>query len=209
MNTNREEEQLTRKEREFLRHRAEILEAAELVFSEKGYISATMEEIAAKSEFAVGTLYKFFDNKSKLYRETIMSRLRDMEKRVYDILDSDLDSIQKLEQYFQLRINLFWENPRFFRIFFGGPVGTISDSNLGYLPEILDRYHRLTQKITEILETGIEEHMIKPLVSQIMTLALEGLLRVYIERCCRESAPKRNLQEEEQLFQLFLKGAAQ
>jgi AcrR family transcriptional regulator len=209
MNNDRATDNLTRKEREFIRHRSEILDAAEEVFSEKGYISATMEEIAAKAEFAVGTLYKFFNNKANLYRETVLTRLQEMEQQVYEILDSDLNSVGKLEKYFRIRIDLFWENPRFFRIFFGGPVGTITDTNLGYLPEILERYQALTQRITQILELGISNELIKPFNPKTMTLALEGLLRVYIEKLCRESRPVRSRLEEEQLFQIFLRGTAQ
>lgn len=200
---------LTRKEREFARHRVEILDAAEEIFSEKGYISATMEEIAAKAEFAVGTLYKFFDNKANLYRETIVSRMRIMEHRVYDILDSRNDPVTKLHRYFQIRMDIFWENPRFFRIFFGGPVGTIIDTNMGYLPEIQERYHKLTRKITDIFESGIKQNQIRGLNPRTMTLVLEGILRVYIEKRCHEIEPVRFPQEEEQLFQMFLHGTAQ
>ena len=132
-----------------------------------------------------------------------------MERQVYKILDSEIDLIEKLHQYFQIRIELFWDNPRFFRIFFGGPVGTINDSNMGYLPEIQERYHKLTHRITDILASGVQNNLVKPMNPRTMTLALEGLLRVYIERRCRESEPVRNSLEEEQLFQLFLKGTVQ
>ena len=71
---------LSRKEREYLRHKEEILWAAEEVFSEKGYVSATVDEIAQRAEFAVGTLYRFFENKSELYSETVLTRMRMMEK---------------------------------------------------------------------------------------------------------------------------------
>ena len=40
---------LSRKEREYLRHKEEILWAAEEVFSEKGYVSATVEDISQRA----------------------------------------------------------------------------------------------------------------------------------------------------------------
>jgi len=63
-----EKRNLPRKEREFLRHRQEILESALELFSEKGFHNVTMLQIAGESEFAVGTLYKFFANKEDLIR---------------------------------------------------------------------------------------------------------------------------------------------
>ena len=57
-----------RREREKLRQRQEILTAALSLFSKKGYHNVSMQEIAAKAEFAIGTLYKFFKNKEDLYK---------------------------------------------------------------------------------------------------------------------------------------------
>jgi DNA-binding transcriptional regulator YbjK len=59
---------LSRKEREFFWRRQEILESALELFSEKGFHNITMHDIAKKSEFAVGTIYKFFSNKEELYK---------------------------------------------------------------------------------------------------------------------------------------------
>ncbi|OPX36689.1 MAG: hypothetical protein B1H13_14035 [Desulfobacteraceae bacterium 4484_190.3] len=65
---------LPRKTREFLRHRAEILDVALELFSEKGFHNVTMQEISRKSEFSVGTLYKFFPNKEELYRALFLEK---------------------------------------------------------------------------------------------------------------------------------------
>jgi AcrR family transcriptional regulator len=45
---------------------AAILDAAASVFREKGYEAATMTEIAARSETAFGSLYRFFPSKETL-----------------------------------------------------------------------------------------------------------------------------------------------
>jgi AcrR family transcriptional regulator len=45
---------------------AELLEAASLVFAEKGYAAATMTEIAARAQAPIGSLYQFFPNKEAL-----------------------------------------------------------------------------------------------------------------------------------------------
>ncbi len=44
------------------------------LFSEKGFHNVSMHEIAEKSEFAVGTLYKFFSNKEELYKALILEK---------------------------------------------------------------------------------------------------------------------------------------
>ena len=63
---------LTRREREQLRHRREILHAALVLFSEHGFHNVSMQMVAARSEFGMGTLYGFFQSKEGLYRALIV-----------------------------------------------------------------------------------------------------------------------------------------
>lgn len=64
-------EPLSRKERERILRRTEILAAAMEVFSEKGFSRATLEEIAERAEFGKGTLYNYFANKEELFEAVI------------------------------------------------------------------------------------------------------------------------------------------
>lgn len=53
-------ERLSRRDRERLARRGDILVAAQEVFAEKGYGDSTLEEIAQRAEFGKGTLYNYF-----------------------------------------------------------------------------------------------------------------------------------------------------
>lgn len=59
---------LTRKERERLQRRQEILSSATKLFAEKGYTNTTLEDIAIRSEFGIGTIYNYFANKEEIFR---------------------------------------------------------------------------------------------------------------------------------------------
>ena len=56
-----------RKERERLRRREEIIDAAERVFFTKGIRDATMDDVAEEAELSKGTLYLYFKSKQELY----------------------------------------------------------------------------------------------------------------------------------------------
>ncbi len=56
-----------RKERERLRRREEIIDAAEKVFFDKGVEKATMDDVAEAAELSKGTLYLYFKSKQDLY----------------------------------------------------------------------------------------------------------------------------------------------
>ena len=73
------EQTLPRREREKLRQRQEIVTTALDLFSQKGYHNVSMQEIAEKAEFAIGTLYKFFQNKEDLYKTIVLERCDDFE----------------------------------------------------------------------------------------------------------------------------------
>src|ERR1700692_2707308 len=62
---------------------AAILDAGGAVFAEKGYDAATMTEIAARSNTAIGSLYRFFPAKEAL-AEAILARYRDHMERALD-----------------------------------------------------------------------------------------------------------------------------
>jgi AcrR family transcriptional regulator len=65
-----------------------ILDAAAVVFAEKGFDAATMTEIAARSATAIGSLYRFFPTKTSLadallarYAETVAEGFAAIEAR--------------------------------------------------------------------------------------------------------------------------------
>jgi len=72
----------SRKEREQLQRRTEILQAALELFLQKGYHNVSMHEIAVRAEFAVGTLYKFFKNKDELYKDILLHAAKMLVKSV-------------------------------------------------------------------------------------------------------------------------------
>jgi AcrR family transcriptional regulator len=199
---------LSRREREALRHREEILAAAEAVFSEKGYVSATMEEIAGRAEYALATVYKLFGNKAQLYSESVLSQMESFRAEVRVALAGDEGPSEKIAAYFDCRMELFWRNPQFFRFLHHGPVGTIADANAGFLPEIRRLYELLLRRLRGIFAAGIAAGEFKPLGEELLALSLEALLRGYIEELSAREGPARSREAEKHLFELFLRGAA-
>lgn len=66
-------ETLSRKERERLLRKQEIMKVAARLFAEKSFASTTLEEIAAKAEYGTGTIYNYFMNKDELLSSIIES----------------------------------------------------------------------------------------------------------------------------------------
>ena len=76
---------MSRKERERIFKKQEILNAAIQIFAKKGYKAATLDEIAEKSEFGKGTIYNYFSSKEEIYKEIISSVLAKNRKNVQEV----------------------------------------------------------------------------------------------------------------------------
>jgi len=60
-------------------YRNAILSAAEEVFAERGFFSARIQDIAERGGFAVGTVYKHFEQKDDVLRALLIERVASME----------------------------------------------------------------------------------------------------------------------------------
>jgi AcrR family transcriptional regulator len=74
--------------------RARILAAALQVFRERGFEAATMREIAAAAQMAVGAAYYYFDSKDAL----VMAFYEQSQSEMAPVLDALLASSRTLEQ---------------------------------------------------------------------------------------------------------------
>lgn len=91
--------ELTRKERERLFRRNEILDAAVKLFAEKGFDHTTLDEIAEASEFGKGTLYNYFQNKEEIYTAILENIFSDYFKIIQESeseTENFIDFIRKL-----------------------------------------------------------------------------------------------------------------
>ena len=71
------------------RRRKEILDAAFLEFSTKGYAGASMEAIARRARASKQTLYAWFENKETLLNTLFASRLEAMKGRTLEAVEQD------------------------------------------------------------------------------------------------------------------------
>jgi TetR/AcrR family transcriptional regulator, fatty acid metabolism regulator protein len=82
-----------------------ILQAAEQVFSEKGYHDTSMDEIAGRVGIGTATIYSHFANKEDLLVAAIFERaFGKVTRRVREIAASQVSGAQKLTRLFQFLI---------------------------------------------------------------------------------------------------------
>lgn len=79
----------TRREREYLRHREEVMAAAERLLEVKDYRDLTVQDIANEAEFSVGYLYKLFSSKDDIFATIVRLRHRQALELVQAVVNAN------------------------------------------------------------------------------------------------------------------------
>jgi AcrR family transcriptional regulator len=103
--------------------RERIIEAAEKIFSEKGFYEAKVYQIADLAEVSVGTIYRFFKSKEELYSAVLKKKLSELERRVEKRVKHKSPE-EALRVYIETVVDFFDEERVFF--IFMREVGSLS-----------------------------------------------------------------------------------
>ncbi len=185
---------LSRKERERLAHRREILGAAERVFARNGYRGATVEQIAQEAEFAVGTLYNFFKGKDELYEEVLASLIEDALALFGARVASEADPVAAVVALIELRVAFLDEHRGFARAVFDTPLAEHSDPSLALSPRSLALIEEARATFTRILERGVAAGIFVDLAAADIAVCLDGILNAFTGQWLR-CEPKEPLAE--------------
>jgi AcrR family transcriptional regulator len=166
--------QLSRKERERLRHRQEILETALKLFSERGFHIVSMQQIAEASEFAVGSLYNFFESKDALFEELTESHSERIIGELVAVLGSPGNEVERLTKFIRSLPKLMEEHAEFIRLYV---------SELGTRSAMLskgrdkDKFNAvLNSRLEQLLEAGIRKRFFRPVDPTITAKSISSIM---------------------------------
>ena len=108
---------VNRKERDRQLRRSDIIKAAEHVFGEKGFNSATIQDIAKEAQYAAGTVYLYFKDKESLYQSLINEKIAILVALVKEKTARVEEAPEKFRIFVDEVLNYFDQNQDFFRIF--------------------------------------------------------------------------------------------
>ena len=172
--------QLSRKERERLRHRQEILDAAEKIFVRKGYHAATMEEIAQESEFAVGTLYTVFNGKNDIFNQLIKKAMNEFLSLFFDKVMKEESPDKALEMLVDIRLDLYTEHHSFFKVAFESIHEVRFDSNLPVPSTIVDHYNDYIENMSQKIRDGINSGIFIDEDPVFLVLTIDSIIHSFI-----------------------------
>lgn len=176
-----ENERIPRREREKLRQRQEMLAAALDLFSERGYHNVSMHEIARKSEFAIGTLYKFFKNKQELYRALLLENSDKFHEAITAAIEEPGDEIEKLRNYVKAKGRIFRDNVSVVRLYFAETRGASFNIMAGLDREIRKQYDHFLDALASIFRCGIKRKRFMRIADPYsLAVAIESLTNAFL-----------------------------
>jgi len=197
---------LRRKEREKAQRERLILRVAERVFAKKGFQGATIQEIAAESELAVGTIYNFFNSKEALYSKIITSRLTEMRQEVLGKTQGIEDVKIRLKTMLHLQSSFIEKNKDFFIIFLRDhnryPWSLAKD--LG--EEVSRRYRRYLDTLQVLFREGIQSGVFKAHDPEDLAEAWGGLCNTFFYKWLMEKPDWDLKAKAETIYELFMRG---
>lgn len=199
-------ENLPRRERNNLRQRAEILQAALRLFAEKGYHNVSMHDIAGEAEFGIGTLYKYFANKEVLYKALLRGMSEKFHDAIMQALEDERDALRAIHRHIEIRRELFFENLPIIRLYFAETRGAGFNIRAGFDREVLRKYDESIEKLASVFERGIKERIFRTLDPYYMALALDGIINAFLFRMLEDPDRFRNGNDLSIAADIFLDG---
>lgn len=114
MNANRE---VPRKHTQGESKQRDILDSAEYIFGQKGYLLASVHDIAEMAGVSLRDLYRFFESKEALFAAVLARRGKEISLGLNNILVSEQTSRQKLHQWIDYSISYYHEYPNYGRMY--------------------------------------------------------------------------------------------
>lgn len=161
-----------------------ILNAALDVFSEKGFHSATVDEIAERAGLGKGTLYRYFSNKETLFKELVRLRLGELERSATAILDGHDDVLTMITKYLRVYFEFFDRNARLYRLIVQERMDVGDQMQDLYLRKVMRRVPQLKLKIYGASQQGVLKDVDFHTVFYGVMGFVHGVIQKWLDRDC-------------------------
>lgn len=159
--------------------REHVLDAAENVFSRKGFHDATIKEIAEVAEFSVGAVYSFFENKDDLFLSVIERRGGELVPAMRRLLEGHESPADQLHALADLQVDFFRQHPNFSRLYLqatGSPLFNVKAS-LGDVAQ--KRYDAAMGLESSLFDRGQADGSFVPGDPGVLAEIFSGIIRAY------------------------------
>jgi AcrR family transcriptional regulator len=199
------EEKLTRRERERLARRNDILAAARKIFAAKGYDRATLDEIAREAEFAKGTLYGYFDNKLDLFISLIKEEFDEATKRLMEVIKASSGFDNGLKAVIAEELEYLKEKEEFFSSMVAYRSAD-PDQSREIHAAIINQMKGMIMEVAALFQDGVDQGAIKPIAPGLLSMFLISRVHDFYIVAKQEDNPLQVEDGVELLYDITMNG---
>lgn len=196
-----------------------ILQAAETVFAQKGFNSATMDDIASEAQFSKATIYRYFSGKGEIFHKIILNSFEEILQKIRKIKEKEKSTGDKVREVVGIALRHYQEKKNISRVFIMEKsfmqkiIGLVSEEGRDsegeeseFLKEIRDKKKEITGVMHSIFKEGIHKGEFRPLDEKDACDFLESTIHgFYFTSFWHEG--KRSLEKSTELIHnIFLHG---
>jgi AcrR family transcriptional regulator len=182
----------------------EILDAARKIFAKKGFADATMDEIAATSGLAKGTLYLYFKSKRDVYLRTLQHGSTELLKRVTANTQEVTGVRAKLRTTIATRVEYAEENRDFIKIYLTEFINVTHPVSIN--KDFRDVQLKLAQGLEQVLRDAVKQGEIQQLDVETIAFTIQDTIRSLTTRRVLGSSKKNREEDIDILCDFICKG---
>ena len=161
--------------------KAQLLDAALLLFGQKGYLATTMDDIAKACGTGKGTVYWYWDSKEEIFRDLVRTKFEAYGAALAQAVAMPVTAPEKLVLLVSEVMHIFDKYRKFCKLIFI----LMADDGNRFSPEIhqavRDFYASFRAVIAGIIDQGQQEGTIRPEVDRdafasLMITVLDGFI---------------------------------
>lgn len=152
---------LSRREREKLAHRLDIINAATRVFAKKGFHSATLDEIAQEAEFSKGALYLYFSSKEDLLFNILKEKFEPLKIKMIAVFTQDMSFREELREMLHALAEMAFTEKELFSLLVSQQIACFKTLSEEKAREIMADHEKSDIVIIERIEQAIHKGELK------------------------------------------------
>jgi len=205
MNISSQEPTLSRKEREKLRNREAILEAAVHLFAQNGFTETKLEDVATLAEFGKGTLYNYFENKDDLlssaFEYAIARVIQYLDERLADVSDP----LDRLRLIVNAQFEYYRDEGDFLKVVMANQQIIAHAIHQGQGNDLLHKFHYLRKLTLVEIQKALDLKLLRPGNAERYAGYLSGMIHGQIRSLTNHEIELDDVDSDE-IMNIFLNG---
>lgn len=191
--------------------RARLLEAAKLLFSERGYQATSTRALAAHAGCNVAMIKHYFGSKEGLFRELVASRIRETSAELESILALDLPAEERLRRHVDYMVDLLERDRDFLRIV----LRELMADDCRFVDDLAPLIERNLRLFEKLLAAARAEGRLRDVEPGLAAMLLMAMIHHYFlhypmaSRIHGPATPERIRELKRNILEIFLGGAFQ